>query len=320
MRNFTAERRDAKWVGDMTEIPTVDGQGRPGPKLYLATVIDLYSRRLLGAATGRHPDADLACAAIKMAAAARGGKAAIWREDEAERVIFHTDRGSTYTANSFTLLCRQIGIRQSMGRVGSCFDNAAAEAFFSLAGVGGPLPTRVREHPSGPGRCAGLVLRVLQPRAAAQLGGHDEPGQLREHRGPRPGSRIGKPSTIRGEPQRDRAPLRGHRADDRHRRQPRLFPVHVTGLHCGGDPDGLIAVLAGALPDPRGWAPYGLEVINRRRRTPVFRPLRQASAAGSSVPLLGCCETRSTPRDQPAGRRTTGRAGAVSPAQPRREQ
>ncbi len=43
---------NAKWVGDMTEIPTVDGQGRPGPKLYLATVIDLYSRRLLGAATG----------------------------------------------------------------------------------------------------------------------------------------------------------------------------------------------------------------------------------------------------------------------------
>jgi transposase InsO family protein len=130
-RNFTADRRDARWVGDMTEIPTVDKHGRPGPKLYLATVIDLFSRRLLGAATGLHPDAELACAAIKMAVAARGGKDAIWREDESERVVFHTDRGSTYTANSFTKLCRQLGIRQSMGRVGSCFDNAAAEAFFS---------------------------------------------------------------------------------------------------------------------------------------------------------------------------------------------
>ena len=128
-RNFTSQRRDAKWVGDMTEIPTVDEHGRPGPKLYLATVIDLFSRRLLGAATGLHPDAELACAAIKMAVATRGGKAAIWRE--AERVIFHTDRGSTYTVNAFTKLCRQMGIRQSMGRVGSCFDNAAAEAFFS---------------------------------------------------------------------------------------------------------------------------------------------------------------------------------------------
>ena len=124
-RNFTAQRPNAKWVGDMTEIPTEHG------KLYLATVIDLYSRRLLGAATGLHPDADLACAAIKMAVATRGGRAAIWRAQESERVIFHTDRGSTYTANAFTKLCLQQGIRQSMGRVGSCFDNAAAEAFFS---------------------------------------------------------------------------------------------------------------------------------------------------------------------------------------------
>ena len=128
-RDFTAQRPNAKWVGDMTEIPT--GPDGRGPKLYLATVIDLYSRRLLGAATGLHPDAELACAAIKMAVTARGGKHAIWHDDEAERVIFHTDRGSTYTAHAFTRLCRQLGARQSMGRVGSCFDNAAAEAFFS---------------------------------------------------------------------------------------------------------------------------------------------------------------------------------------------
>ena len=128
-RDFTADRPNARWVGDMTEIPTAAG------KLYLATVIDLYSRRLLGAATSLHPDADLACAAIKMAVASRGGVDAVngegWREDESKRVIFHTDRGSTYTANSLTKLCRQLGVRQSMGRVGSCFDNAAAEAFFS---------------------------------------------------------------------------------------------------------------------------------------------------------------------------------------------
>jgi len=124
-RDFTAAAPNCRWVGDMTEIPTDHG------KLYLATVIDLYSRRLLGAETGLHPDAQLACNAIKMAVATRGGKTAIWHEDEAQRVIFHTDRGSTYTAKSFTKLCRNMGIRQSMGRVGSCFDNAAAEAFFS---------------------------------------------------------------------------------------------------------------------------------------------------------------------------------------------
>jgi putative transposase len=118
-RDFTASAPNSRWVGDMTEIPTAAG------KLYLATVIDLYSRRLLGAATGLHPDAELACEAIKMAVAARGGA------EHIGGVIFHTDRGSTYTAERFTVLCRRLEIRQSMGRVGSCCDNAAAEAFFS---------------------------------------------------------------------------------------------------------------------------------------------------------------------------------------------
>ena len=122
-RDFTAPAPNLRWVGDMTEIPT--GPNGQGTKLYLATVIDLYSRRLLGAATGLHPDADLACQAIKMAVAARGGA------EQIRGVIFHTDRGSTYTANEFTKLCRRLKITQSMGRVGSCFDNAAAEAFFS---------------------------------------------------------------------------------------------------------------------------------------------------------------------------------------------
>jgi transposase InsO family protein len=97
-RDFTAAAPNCRWVGDMTEIPTDHG------KLYLATVIDLYSRRLLGAATGLHPDAELACRAIKMAVAVRGGKTAI------AGVIFHTDRGSTYTSKAFTKLCRKMGI------------------------------------------------------------------------------------------------------------------------------------------------------------------------------------------------------------------
>lgn len=116
-RDFTADRPDRTWVGDMTEIPTDEG------KLYLATVLDLFSRRLLGAATSAHPDAELAGQAIKMAVAVRGGDVA--------GVIFHSDQGSTYTADDFTKLCGDLGITQSMGRVGSCFDNAAAESFFS---------------------------------------------------------------------------------------------------------------------------------------------------------------------------------------------
>lgn len=63
-RDFTADRANARWVGDMTQIPT--GPDGKGPKLYLATVIDLYSRRLLGAATGLHPDAELAWGNLKV--------------------------------------------------------------------------------------------------------------------------------------------------------------------------------------------------------------------------------------------------------------
>jgi putative transposase len=118
-RDFTAPAPNRRWVGDMTEIPTDEG------KLYLATVLDLFSRRLLSAPTSEHPDAQLACDAIKMATATRGGR------DAVAGVVFHTDRGSTYTAAAFTSLCASLDIDQSMGRVGSCFDNAAAESFFS---------------------------------------------------------------------------------------------------------------------------------------------------------------------------------------------
>jgi putative transposase len=118
-RDFSAPAPNVKWCGDITEITTDQG------KLFLATVLDLHSRRLLASATSEHPDAARACDAIKMAAAVRGGRACI------DGVIFHTDRGSTYTATRFTTLCRTLGVSQSMGRVGSCFDNAAAEAFFS---------------------------------------------------------------------------------------------------------------------------------------------------------------------------------------------
>lgn len=89
----------------------------------MASVEDLFSRRLLGFAMSEHPDAVLAKDAIQMAVAVRGGSVT--------GVIFHTDRGSTYTADLFTEACRHHQITQSMGRTGSCLDNAAAESFFS---------------------------------------------------------------------------------------------------------------------------------------------------------------------------------------------
>lgn len=116
-RVFSATVINEKWCGDLTEIPTDEG------KLYLATVEDLASRRLPGFAIGEHHDAELAAGAIKMAAAVRGG--------DVRGVIFHSDRGSEYSAGLFRGVCDRLGVTQSMSRVGSALDNAAAESFFS---------------------------------------------------------------------------------------------------------------------------------------------------------------------------------------------
>lgn len=116
-RNFSAEAVNQKWCGDLTEIPTEEG------KLYLASVEDLASRRLVGFALDDHHDAALADGALKMAAAVRGG--------DVRGVVFHSDRGSEYTAGRFRAACSALGVTQSMGRVGSALDNAAAESFFS---------------------------------------------------------------------------------------------------------------------------------------------------------------------------------------------
>jgi len=116
-RDFTASAINVKWCGDLTEIPTDEG------KLYLAHVADLASRRICGFALSEHHDAALAVAALKMAGAVRGGHVA--------GVIFHSDHGGEYSGELFDTACRRLGVTQSMGRVGSCFDNAASESFNS---------------------------------------------------------------------------------------------------------------------------------------------------------------------------------------------
>jgi len=116
-RDFAAGVINQRWCGDLTEIPTDEG------KLYLATVLDLASRRLPGFAIGEHHDAPLAKAALCMAAAVRGGQVA--------GVVFHSDKGGEYVGDVFTEACTALGAVQSMGRVGSALDNAAAESFNS---------------------------------------------------------------------------------------------------------------------------------------------------------------------------------------------
>ena len=116
-RDFPAERLNQKWYGDGTELPTSQG------KLYLASVLDMGSRRVVGFAIGEHHDAELAYGALAMAVAVRGGCV--------DGVILHTDQGSEYTAHLFRDACTRLQIRQSMGRVGSALDNAVIESWHS---------------------------------------------------------------------------------------------------------------------------------------------------------------------------------------------
>ncbi len=105
-RDFPASQLNRKWYGDGTEVPTGEG------KRYLASVLDMASRRILGFTLGEHHDAQLAYDALAMAVAVRGG--------QAPGVVFHTDQGSEYTAGMARAACGRLGIRQSMGRPGSC--------------------------------------------------------------------------------------------------------------------------------------------------------------------------------------------------------
>ncbi|WP_201761661.1 MULTISPECIES: IS3 family transposase [unclassified Nonomuraea] len=120
-RKFTAIAADVLWVGDVTMIRTDEGP------LYLASVEDLFSRRLLGYAMSEHHDAALTVASLQMAVVTRGG--------DVDGVIFHSDRGSEYTAARYQAECRKHGVVQSMGRVGCALDNGAAESLNSTLKV-----------------------------------------------------------------------------------------------------------------------------------------------------------------------------------------
>jgi transposase InsO family protein len=114
-RHFAAERPNALWVADATYVPTAEGW------LYLAIVLDVFSRLIVGWAMDAYLGSQLVLAALAMAYAQRTPRA----------VIHHSDHGSEYTAIAFGTRCRRLGVRPSMGSVGDCFDNAMAESFFA---------------------------------------------------------------------------------------------------------------------------------------------------------------------------------------------
>jgi transposase InsO family protein len=118
-RRFEQAVLNTLWVGDATYIPTDEGW------LYLATVIDACSRRLLGWSMTDHLRTELCLDALVAAVGTRGGKACV------DGVIFHSDHGCQYTADAFRDACTMLGVVQSMGTVGDSYDNAMAESFFA---------------------------------------------------------------------------------------------------------------------------------------------------------------------------------------------
>lgn len=115
-RDFSAEAANTKWVTDITGVWTAEGW------LYVAVVLDLFSRLVVGWAMAAHRDAELVEQSLHMA---------LLRRHPAAGLLHHSDRGSQYTSGSYQALLAQMGIQVSMSGKGDCYDNAAMESFFS---------------------------------------------------------------------------------------------------------------------------------------------------------------------------------------------
>jgi putative transposase len=115
-RDFTASRANQLWVADVTYVRTGEGW------LYLATVLDAWSRRIVGWAMGETLRTQLVVEALNMA---------VWNRRPIAGVVHHSDRGAQYTSVTFSRRCEEAGVLPSMGAVGDAYDNALAEAFFA---------------------------------------------------------------------------------------------------------------------------------------------------------------------------------------------
>ena len=114
-QNFTADQPNQKWAGDITYLMTGEGW------LYLAVIIDLYSRSVIGWSMSNRTTSSLVCDALQMA---------LWRRGKPENVIVHSDRGSQYCSHAYRDMIEKHGLIQSMSRKGNCWDNAVVESFF----------------------------------------------------------------------------------------------------------------------------------------------------------------------------------------------
>jgi len=125
-RDFTAAAPNTRWAGDITYVATGEGW------LYLAVVLDLYSRRIVGWSMRPHLRAELACDALEMALRSR--------RPEPGGLLYHSDRGVQYASEAYRRRLSEAGAEASMSRPGNCYDNAVSESFF------GTLKTELVNH------------------------------------------------------------------------------------------------------------------------------------------------------------------------------
>lgn len=115
-QDFQADKRNQKWLADITYIDTREGW------LYLASILDVYSRKIVGWSMSTRLQKQLVKDALNMA---------LGRRDVADDLIHHSDQGSQYTSHDFRALLKQHDIQVSMSRAGNCYDNAMMESFFA---------------------------------------------------------------------------------------------------------------------------------------------------------------------------------------------
>jgi putative transposase len=163
-RDFTPTHPDQLWVGDITYIRTWEGW------LYLAAVLDCFSRRVVGWAMADHLRTELPLRALEMA---------LTRRTPTDTLIHHTDRGCQYTSEAYTNVLESHGIRSSLSRPGNCWDNAVAESFFLHPQARPPVPAQLANSRCRQERGLRVHRGVLQPRAPPLDAGQPQSGRLR---------------------------------------------------------------------------------------------------------------------------------------------
>jgi putative transposase len=163
-RRFEVRAPNRVWASDISYLWTAEGW------LYLAVVLDLYSRAVIGWSMQPHSSAELTLEALRMA---------LWRRKPGKGLLHHSDRGVQYAAADYQGLLAEHGIECSMSRKGNCWDNACVESFFSTLKLERVYHRQYRTRDEAKGRCPGMDRARLQPTASSFITGLSFTGPVR---------------------------------------------------------------------------------------------------------------------------------------------